>query len=162
MNQRLPGTGCASGSLAGATDDVLWTQHITTTQPDVVPFPATWPREPLSTRQRIILATTLVVILVLLSLGVGVLVNKYFRLSALDDYRAGYAQGVEWRESGGAKVYQCESAMASRYGPPTAFAQRATDGWGEFRVGCENGLRGEPPVSWLGLRERMRGAAGLD
>jgi len=140
----------------------MWAQHMTPAKSDVVPFPVTWPREPLSTRQRIILATTVVVVLVLLTLGVAFLVDKYFRLSALDDYRAGYAQGVEWRESGGAKAYHCFSAMESRYGPPTAFAQRAADGWGEFVVGCEDGLRGEQSVSWYGLRERVRGAGGFD
>ena len=141
---------------------MMWSQHVTQAKPDVVPFPKTGPPEPFSNRQRIALATTLVITLLLVTLGVGFLINKYFRLSAIDDYRAGYAQGVEWRESGGAKVYDCHSAMESRYGPPTGFAQRASDGWGEFRVGCEDGLRGEQPAAWYEVRERFLGVGGID
>jgi hypothetical protein len=135
---------------------------VTQARPDVVPFPSTGPHEPLTTRERVVVAMTLVGVLLLLTLGVGYLAEKYFRLSALDDYRAGYAKGVEWREGGGAKVYHCEAAMASRYGPPTGFAQRASDGWGEFRVGCEDGLRGEPAAAWYQVRERFWGTGGID
>ena len=116
----------------------------------------------MSARQRMFLAMTVLIALLLLTLVAGLLANKYFRLSALDDYRAGYAQGVEWREAGGAEVYDCHSAMESRYGQPTGFAQRASDGWGEFRVGCEDGMAGESAAAWYELRERMWGAGGVD
>ena len=135
---------------------------MTQAKPDVVPFPTTGSREPFSTRQRVVVATTLAIALLLVTLGVGFLVNKYFRLSAIDDYRAGYAQGVEWRESGGAKVYNCSSAMESRYGPPAGFAQRIPDGWGEYFAGCQDGMRGEPAAPWYGLRERMTSAVEIE
>ena len=126
VNQRLPGTGCAAGcgAAAGATDSVIWTHHVTPARPEVVPFPATWPAgtSEHSTADAV-LATTLVGHAASGDDRVsGSSSEKYFRLSALDDYQAPATRRV----SSGVRVAapRCISAKlqwTSRYGPPIGF-----------------------------------------
>ena len=50
--------------------------------------------------------------------------------------------------------------MERLYGAPTAWATRDTPGWGQFLVGCEDGIRGLEGVAWYGLRDRLWGGGG--
>ncbi|MFL6070975.1 MAG: hypothetical protein ACJ72Y_06800 [Actinomycetes bacterium] len=76
---------------------------------------------------------------------------RYFRVMALDDYRAGYAVGAMWKHDG--EKRDCRGAMETLYGGSSWSDRKA--GWGEFVVGCEDGLTGLPSASWYQLRGRV-------
>lgn len=114
--------------------------------------------EPLTPHKRMRLAAAVVVVLIVVTLGFGFV--KYFRLSGLDDYRTGYALGSVWAETGVRDV-DCQAAMEALYPTDTNFVDR-DPGWGEFRVGCEDGASGASPAPWYGLRDRLWDTDGFD
>ena len=134
---------------------MIWAQNLPMARPEVVGFPSqgeSW--SPWKRR----LVVTVIVGLTLVAVFLGA--SRYFRLGALDDYRTGYAIGSVLQQ-GGERADQCQFAMAQLYGGDSSWTQR-TSGWGEFLVGCEDGVRGEPAVAWHGLRDRMWGGGGSD
>jgi hypothetical protein len=110
--------------------------------------------EPLTRRQRVVVAATILVVLVLVAPVVGFLANKIFGLSALDDYHNGYDIGLQWRESG-ADLHQCDVAMGARYGREVWVDREP--GWGEFLAGCEDAASGKPAAWWFQVQGRVRG-----
>jgi hypothetical protein len=104
-------------------------------------------------RRGLFLYTTLA--LVVLSLFVALLgygAWRYFRLSGLDDYRAGYSTGAAWHAAG--EHGSCSDEMATRYGDVGWLAR--APGWGEFLAGCEDGRSGQQSASWYNIDERVR------
>ena len=115
----------------------------------------TW-REP---RRHWIEVVTIIVTLVLVTAAIALGVSKYFRLTALDDYRTGYSVGSVLSEDGkGGEACRGAMDVLYRHDPPDAPERSA--GWGEFLMGCEDGVRGEPAVSWHGLRDRLWSSGG--
>jgi hypothetical protein len=134
---------------------MIWAQNLPMARPEVVGSPSdgeSW--SPWKRR----LVVTVIVVLTLVAVLFGA--SRYFRLGALDDYRTGYALGSVWKADS-ESVGKCQNAMYRLYDDRSSMTPREP-GWGEFRVGCEDGLSGEPPISWYGLRERLWGGNGGD
>jgi hypothetical protein len=105
-----------------------------------------------------VLAKVSIVILAIGAVLAGYAGYRHFRLASLDDYRDGYAVGATWRDNG---VHgDCLTTMESRYGGGS-WTDRS-DGWGEFMVGCQDGLAGEQEAAWYQLRDRLWGTDGVD
>ncbi|MFL6289115.1 MAG: hypothetical protein ACJ73L_12030 [Actinomycetes bacterium] len=98
-----------------------------------------------------VLAKGAMVIFLVGVLLIGYGAVRYFRVMALDDYRAGYAVGAMWKHDG--EKRDCRGAMETLYGGSSWSDRKA--GWGEFVVGCEDGLTGLPSASWYQLRGRV-------
>ena len=90
-------------------------------------------------------------VLVVGALLVGYAAVQYFRVTALDDYRAGYSVGALWKHDG--EKHDCRVAMETLYGGSNWTDRKS--GWGEFVVGCEDGLTGVPSASWYQLRNHL-------
>jgi hypothetical protein len=125
----------------------LWAKYVLPGDPK----PAAMWTFPMSRRGRLMFAIlTLVGVLLFLALA-GYGAWRYFRLSAWDDYRAGYSTGAAWRADG--VRGDCSDTMATRYGDVGWNARAA--GWGEFIAGCVDGRSGQQSASWLNLREHL-------
>jgi len=129
---------------------MTWARNLPPVHAEFVSFPL--PVETWSPWKRR-LVVTVIAMLAVVAVALGV--SGYFRLGALDDYRTGYAIGSVFQQDG-ERVDKCQVAMERLYNGDSSWAQR-TSGWGEFLVGCEDGVRGEPAVAWHGLRERFFG-----
>ena len=131
---------------------MTWAKDLPLATSELVSFPR--PSESWSAWKRR-LAVGAIVVLVIVTVLFGA--SRYFRLDALDDYRTGYALGSVWNQSG-EQVDKCRSAAETLYGDTSS--SRAEPGWGEFLVGCADGIGGEQPVAWHGLRDRLWGTGG--
>ena len=98
-----------------------------------------------------ILARVATVVLVVGALLIGYAVVRYFHVMTFDDYRAGYAVGAVWKHDG--EKRDCYTAMETLYGDSSWVDRKP--GWGEFVVGCEDGLSGVPPAAWYEMRSHL-------
>jgi hypothetical protein len=104
---------------------------------------------PWSWRARLfVIAASLAVLLVV----AAVYVWHHYKLAALDDYRSGHALGSLWRLEEEAER-DCKKSGTLLYGANTMESPRSP-GYPAFVAGCQDGLRGEPAVSWWDLRSR--------
>lgn len=110
------------------------------------------PSERLGALDRWLLVGVMVFALAVVSLAAVTAVRSHFHISVVDDYHAGYEIGA-LESSGGAQpvVDTCRRAMVARYGT----GSQAAEGGRAFRVGCEDAVQGQGPVSWMDVRERL-------
>lgn len=102
-----------------------------------------------------------VVVLIIGLLLAGYAGMRYFRLQAIDDYRTGYAVGTLSGQDG-ERGTDCLLAMERLYAGEGSGWTGRQPGWGEFVVGCEDAVRGEPAAAWYQLRDRLWGTGGID
>ena len=124
-----------------------WAQYALRREPQPT---GVWPY-PLSRRGKFVFAAVALVAVLLFTAVAGYGAWRYFRLSALDDYRTGYSTGAAWRADG--EHRSCVDQMTARYGD-VGWSARAP-GWGEFLAGCQEGLRGGEAASWYNLRDHL-------
>jgi len=131
---------------------MLWAQYI---PPALEESSSARPVEslPWDREERQTVALLLLIGLLVVGALAGVFVWKNYRLSGLDDYRAGYAVGTVWRHDG-MRDRDCTIAVEPLYGGGWPNGE---PGWGEFLAGCRDGQTGESPAAWYQLRERMWG-----
>ena len=135
---------------------MFWAHSLPPATPEGVPPP--YSGEAPRPGKGAVAVRVIVVVLVLAAVAMGA--SRYLRLTALDDYRMGFALGSVWRDDG-ERADKCFTAVDRLYGQTPAGVWDAP-GSGEFIVGCEDGFRGEPPVAWYGLRDRLFGSGGDD
>ncbi|MEO8329180.1 MAG: hypothetical protein ABI586_04155 [Candidatus Nanopelagicales bacterium] len=78
----------------------------------------------------------------------------YARVSALDDYRSGYAVGSLSRLNDDRDL-RCEEAAAQLYGVPSRMP-----GYPGFLIGCRDGQAGSAQAPWWGLRAHIQNGVG--